>query len=303
MKKIIRSIFAGALSVLALASCSSEGSGNYTSFTYTNCYNYVSDTRSGNGKIYGSPNETSPLRYSVNFDLDNMTANVGINGLDLGDGKGALYFELHDMKLSYSGGKYTVSATDVIPKNGTGALVDGYVINNFKMKYFGFMIMPENSSYVTSDVCAIEFTVNSTYHVTVIPQTQLFFGNTVVTTLSTGGTYKSINPYYLVKMERDSKTGMVTPTVTINNAQFAENMPKTNMTFKGAEVKFNDGGYCLSATSIIPESGDKPYAQYKVTDFAAVVNVESGAVFGFKVGDPATWSVSATLRYTESSSN
>ena len=299
MKKTLN-IFLGCLAaILSLASCSNDDdpSGNYTTLTYTNCFNYSRDRASGAECLSGSN-----VGYAIKFDFDNMKADVRVAGLVLADGKDAITLDMNGLPLRMSGGYYRIDATDVVPVvNGTAS--SKYSVGTFSLAFIQFAVRPTvGTTVLTGQEFGINYTVKddvTTYNVKAIPNASLYYGETTVMAKNSTEPYVTTAPYYIIRLSLDKDTKVVTPTVEMRGAKFAPSMGVSiDMVLKGATVDFANvsGGYRLTADHMIPEVGGKPNPKYAISNFNPRCEVAKSADISFDVD--AMGRVVSKLRYT-----
>ncbi|MCM1518850.1 MAG: hypothetical protein NC117_09440 [Pseudoflavonifractor sp.] len=298
MKKTIMTMMGCLGAVLALTSCGDDDnkSGNYTTLTYTNCFNYSQNRVTGEECL-----SDANVGYVIRFDFDEMKADVRIAGLQLNDDKDAMTVDLTGMPLRMSGGYYTVDVSNVVPVVN-GATSAKYGISNFSLSFIQYMGRPGDSSVILQgQEWAINYTVTdggTSYSVKAIPTSSLYYGETTVNSNLTPEPYVTSNPYYIIRFSLDKETKTVTPTVEMKAAKFAAAMPVSiDMVLKGATVDFSNvaGGYSLTAATMIPEVGNVPNNKYAISDFNARCVIARSADIKFTVDAMGT--VVSKLRY------
>lgn len=299
MKKTLN-IFLGCLvAILSLASCSNDDgpSGNYTTLTYTDCFNYSRDRATGTECLSGSN-----VGYAIKFDFDNMKADVRVAGLVLADGKDAITLDMNGLPLRMAGGYYRIDATDVVPVvNGTAS--SKYSVGTFSLAFIQFAVRPTvGTTVLTGAEFAINYSVKddvTTYNVKAIPTASLYYGETTVTAKNSTEPYVTTAPYYIIRLALDKDTKVVTPTVEMRGAKFAPSMGVSiDMVLEGATVDFANvsGGYRLTADHMIPKVGGTPNPKYAISNFNARCEIAKSADISFEVD--AMGRVVSKLRYT-----
>ena len=284
------------MTAFVLTSCVSDDEGSNTvSVVYTSCLNYVIDNSSNVGGFYNDPKATTTMGYSLNFDYDKMTASVGIANLSLSSEIKNLYLELYDMPLKVDAlGGLNVTAYNVVPKTN-GMTASGYMFDMFSLTYL-------NRAYngVYLPIVTISYTINGRYNVVAMPVDSFYFGETTVTTLASGEEYDTTDPYYRVVLQQDTENSNVTADIYVYNAKFAVDMPaQSEMVFKNAAIEFNNVGFNIEATRIVPEIKNTPYERFMITDLSAQCNNSKGMDITYDVA--GTWNVASELPHPDPS--
>lgn len=191
----------------------------------------------------------SAANYLYEFDYSNGTVDVTTFDTKIN----ATSFKITGLKLQYSNDKgYTFFAANPKVTDVQGNALSNIIVTNFYGQYCGPTIK-------------LRYDVNGTTEVYTSP-VEDYFGYSASTTESANGdlfTWEDAS-YDMTYNISDN-----TAKLTINNIKFAEKMPLTltEMIAEGITVTPTATGLKFTAAEIIPKIGDKPYPNYKITDF------------------------------------
>lgn len=276
MKKLL------SLIVLAFAfiSCSTSEDPKYVVNTGFACYHSVSDNADNSNALTAG-------NYDLKIDFTNLIFDMRMN-VSLRNDQSPAMFALKDIKLGFDeNGGYKFNIPGEIPTEGG----EGHKLSDLEGKIFAYY--KEVQGFLQENyLFEISYKVDGRYTVTVIGKDATFYGSTV-TTPANG---KGFNSDAIVTLKlTDSKTA----TMVVRNAKFAEGMPAMTMEVKNLPVVASEEGYTISASSAIPEIGDKPYEQFALSDiFIKVFNDGTELASGYKCnfkGVPHVVTTSASI--------
>ena len=116
------------------------------------------------------------------------------------------------------------------------------------------------------------------YKVVYIPNKSVCVGSTDVK--SAMGNFNTKETSYLITFLSDTKAE-----ITVKNAKFAQNMPSVgDMVFSNLNVAYNEDGFVLTSSSLIPTIAGVPYPSFAISDLRMEVELEDlgDADFTFK---------------------
>lgn len=255
MKKILN-LFAIAVIAAAFSSCDNDDPETKfeTEFSPSDTYVYTVNTQSGDVSL------TDGCAITLKFD-SNGNAEVSMESVNIGDGT-VIWIDCPDVKWTID----TKTGARSIIISQTPARTGGYAVATVKDLTIKCLDRAIDGAY--SPALQVTMTVDDKYNVRVIQRNMIEFGQTTVTTKSTGDVYQTTETYYGVLLDRSNMTA----DVIIRNAKFATNMPaQTRLVIPDVPVTLTSTGYQLSASGIDPIAPNgSPRPEYEVTDLTAV---------------------------------
>lgn len=282
--KILKQLLMIAILAIATTSCDDpEGSSAAYEYSYSECFNYVSNRQSGKGSVFDD------VKYIIKFEMPSYEASVKIMGAKFNERMPAIDFELSGLKWSNNAnGVLTISANDVVPVVN-GQAMSGYTINQFKVEVYDRYVVIDGQ-LKTSPVFVIQYTIAEMFDVTVVPEEVLYVASTGVLDVEQGAPYYNSDMLYWIEFDAETMTA----DIEIDGAKFAEGMPALNdMEFNDIPLTLYTGGYSLAADALIPTIMDVPYPNYAITSLLGNGTFANGMDLRFKCMD--RYSVNASL--------
>ncbi len=282
--KILKQLLMIAILAIATTSCDDpEGSSAAYEYSYSECFNYVSNRQSGKGSVFDD------VKYIIKFEMPSYEASVKIMGAKFNERMPAIDFELSGLKWSNNAnGVLTISANDVVPVVN-GQAMSEYTINQFKVEVYDRYVVIDGQ-LKTSPVFVIQYTIAEMFDVTVVPEEVLYVASTGVLDVEQGAPYYNSDMLYWIEFDAETMTA----DIEIDGAKFAEGMPALNdMGFNDIPLTLYTGGYSLAADALIPTIMDVPYPNYAITSLSGNGTFANGMDLRFKCMD--RYSVNASL--------
>lgn len=282
--KILKQLLMIAILAIATTSCDDpEGSSAAAEYSYSECFNYVSNRQSGKGSVFDD------VKYIIKFEMPSYEASVKIMGAKFNERMPAIDFELSGLKWSNNAnGVLTISANDVVPVVN-GQAMSEYTINQFKVEVYDRYVVIDGQ-LKTSPVFVIQYTIAEMFDVTVVPEEVLYVASTGVLDVEQSAPYYNSDMLYWIEFDAETMTA----DIEIDGAKFAEGMPALNdMGFNDIPLTLYTGGYSLAADALIPTIMDVPYPNYAITSLSGNGTFANGMDLRFKCMD--RYSVNASL--------
>lgn len=282
--KVLKQLLMIAILAIATTSCDDpEGSGAAYEYSYSECFNYVSNKQSGKGSVFDD------VKYIIKFDMPSYDASVKIMGAKFNERMPAIDFELSGLKWSNNAnGVLTISANNVVPVVNGQAMPE-YTINQFKVEVYDRYVVIDGQLKALP-VFVIQYTIAEMFDVTVVPEEVLYVASTGVLDVEQGAPYYNNDVLYWVEFDAETMTA----DIEIDGAKFAEGMPALNdMEFNDIPLTLYPGGYSLAADALIPTIMDVPYPNYAITNLSGNGAFANGMDLRFKCMD--RYSVNASL--------
>ena len=277
--KSIKSIFAFAIvAVVALASCNTVDDSPYvTRWPYSDnaCFLRVSDLSSG------EVSTATGVSYMLEFNYTDVTANVTISGLKLGNTSFPAIL-LKDMPFSYdqSGWKH-ITVTDI------DGVINGFSdvphFDRFTLSILERVVKELNPvtgmmEDVYSPVVWVSYEVNGQYSVATYPRTMKYFGTTVTRSLDNSETKKSTDTWYEIEINPDN----LEAEVEIHEPAFADGMPSSLiLQFPELPCSIQGNQISMSKDEMTPAVGGVAFTRAKVTNFVAQLGVTGNLNLSF----------------------
>lgn len=282
--KLFGRIFSFVIIALMTTACSDDDTGASASYEYpySSCFNYVYNKMSGTGATY------TGVSYDIKFDLPTYDASIKVKNVKFAERMPAIDFELTGLKWSNKNGAMVIDATDVIPVVNGQAMPE-YTIDKLSVAVYDRYVVIDGQAKA-SPVFVIQYTINDTFEVTVVPQEVLYASSTGVVNVTDNSIYNNGGALYWVRFDAQSMTA----DIEIDGAKFAEGMPALNdMKFEDIPVTFYTGGYTLAADALTPSIANVPYPNYAITALSGNGLFASGLDLRFRCME--IYAVSATL--------
>lgn len=199
--------------------------------------------------------------YSVDFHVDDNTADVKITGLRLAENETAQSLILKDLRWGKGrdGKSRVIEAARVKPDNSDLTLTDLRIV----------FYDPEQINGQTLKGASVEFDVNGIYEVNAIPYTSVLSGTSITTNATAGTTFQSTKTVYTFSIDPQTRKA----DIIVTGASFAANMPSLgDMHFDDVDVTFTDSGYSLYCAALTPSISGTPYPNYAITNLMGDVD-------------------------------
>jgi len=198
---------------------------------------------------------SSGASYRVLNNLDDGTLTLEIGNLKLPNNT-YISMKVENQRYSYNESGAMVMRIPSYTSNVAGM---SHTITNLDFEYY--------SRYLNQQafpMLVMSYEIDGQYNVRVIYSPAYYWGNTVVTDQD-GKSYtnSSQSSFYGIQFFHDTKVA----TFGAFSAKFAENMPAMNMTFKDIPFTLDQYSYNASIDELIPNIGETPYPNYKISDF------------------------------------
>lgn len=283
-KSLIVSVIAAAAVTMTSCLGTSEQEQKMT-YNYTDCFNVVTTKSTGETEIRVSP------AYSFEFEYVSGKATVTLTNISLPGVNGSLSFKLEDLKFSYDkNGNYIIQGIDLVPK-GNGA---AYTFNNFSLKFLDRIM--DNSLRIPAYY--INYTINNEYTVNVVGTNNYYFGTTEVSDGSEKEPFSTIDTYYVVKLDPQSKKS----TIDFKRARFSDKMPMSlNFTLRDLPFTVTKDGYTIDrAEATTPfVNNETPNNSYDITNLHLSAITYTGGTMTFNCNPPkmGEFAVKASLAW------
>lgn len=249
---------------LAMTATSCIGSSDNPSQTQTvtgKGYNHVYTAETGESFL-------TPASYALTMDLTNMVGTLQFAAA-YEQGGSAVTLMVENLPLSYNSttGAISFSVAEATPSEsaGMGSL---YKITNLK----GSLIAYTTDGTTATTVLQVSYTVAGQHNVYTVIQSSSetnpcnLYTNCSTTTSGAATPFTTTVTTFNVSFASASSAN-----ITINNAQFAKQMPQMTMTLEGLELTPTQLGYTVKAESVIPKISGVPFPDYKISNFRADV--------------------------------
>lgn len=283
---IISSLLPFVALLFATSSCSldQDDPATKTMYSYTQCFNAITDLGVNTVQCFESPN------YGLTL-ISDGTASLLISNLILEKDAAPISIRLQNLKWGVDANKAWTLIT------GPEETADGHTISNFNMMLLARL------DKIGGPVYSISYRVDGRYYVCVLPLQTSYFGNTATVAEGQNTPFMSYptewNPNYSISL--DPKT--MTATIDIIGISFASAMPGMNITISDVPFMPNTAaGYRIATgqgQSFIPTIKDVPYPSFPISNIAMESTMYSGANLSFDctAGKLGNYNVKTTLQY------
>lgn len=211
------------------------------------------------------------VRYQIAVFPDDKTFDVTILGLSTAATSGGSPVVLSSLP-------YMTLPDGTLKADVTNIIADGDIMRFRKLSLH--CPAPGATTSPDGNIFSLEMETWAKDEITVIPTTIICRGITEVALPGTD-TFRSADTFYTITIAPDGQTA----DLIVSNARFAQNMPSVgDMLFASLAVTFEDGGYELKSTSLIPSIGGVPYPAFAITDLDIDVDLSSDADIEFSCG-------------------
>ena len=247
------------LPVVMLTSCGNDDdnpSGNSFSLPVDAAGNTILSQNISTGAVEALPG----ANYGLKGDLDNGVLTLTINDLQYDSQKNAISFTLPAARLSITQGSFSVDqAGDVSVALSNGAVTVSDLLIKFALQTNG-----------TQKLVQLSYTIDHTYKITTVFNSNIFVGTTTTTDLTSPETkpFTSQEPMYNVVLDRKNKTAQL----QIAYAKFLPAMPSLGvMYFDKIPVEYTADGFTFSINEVVPSINNTPYPDFKVANVSGTV--------------------------------
>lgn len=253
------------LSVALLASVMTSCLGdaeNVQAENFTNyCFNYVTDMSTGTSET------TWGATYMLETNYTDGVATFNITGLKLASSQ-SVSLSFSNMKYSYNEkGGFVIKA----PSYESSYNGQRHTVTDFSMEYYRRSV---GTRYLPA--MFLTFKVDNAYSVRVVYTPSAYLGTTAVVDAD-GKSFSSQKPYYAVAFDPTKSISAL----HILGAQFAEGMPAMDMVFTDIPVTFSHNGFEMAKAELIPQIGNTPYQDFKITDLTVSAAYEGMMTVNF----------------------
>lgn len=230
-------------------------------------FNYVTTVGNAAGFVSDAP------RYEVVFDNNSKKAVVTMENIKLSESDEPKSYRFIDVPWTQGdGGKAKViDVKSIVP--------DGYsnvVFDELDIIYYGEEKMIDN---VDCRGLAVEYEVNGTANVTMVPYRMVCGGTTETLNTMTSKKFVSTKTVYTIDLDPSTMTA----DVTVSNASFDAAMPALrDMLFEDVNLVLSDGGFELHSPQFIPSIAGTPYPSYAISNFYVDAEFDSDMELRFR---------------------
>lgn len=283
IKSIAACLAAVALaSAPVLTSCGND-SGSDEDYDYGVHHDYpdyfllVTDAEGGNGRL------VADATFAVDINYGTYTATLSLSRVPLADGScvSAVFSDL----------PFSITAQTSILVEVSQAVSGSLAVSNLRLE-LKTRKTGEGEDAVKTQVATLSYNCQG-QSVTAIAPGYRYYGLTE-TTLADGSVYTAPSTIPIT-LTFDPATSTASLTLVGPRFQDTPSMPDVTMTFPAIDASFTHSGFTLSAATIIPEAGGRPFPAFEITNLRGVGNYTGAMpVLTFDVKDRGSVKVTMT---------